>query len=634
MDASTILKTLILCVLAVVGCQQPQMPDRTPPPPPPPVKVSKPVGLFKSEPTFQALGWSSRWEWEGARAALTALSVDFEVVEPDHLESWNGKLLVLPNARNMSPQTVETLKSKPIKLLATYMTSYRKHDSASWSPNNFALSQQLGVDFESWVGSGPKADSLELGEELGSKSVPLGRHLAMLVRPHQGAKVLGTWKGGEAAIVEGPGGIYLGEDLLCPQNSESLDVLRLLAGLINRLHPNSATAPDKVKSSTPPTPPYVPLPTLGRTVRVGLEPLQGEVLFRAPEELKMDGKPVGKSLRWSGQPGVVEGLPYLELLHTRKNGSFEWSAFRGKLELRADGTAVNVLDFEHYLAGVVPSEVPSYFPPEALKTMAVVARTFGLAHLSRHDGYDVCQQVHCQVYRGLAKEAESTNRAVAETSGQRLTYQGGAADTTFHALCGGVGADGWRVWPRAPRLDYLRARPDQARPLEEDLSKEEALRKFLDQPPDSFCKEGGRFRWRRSYSSQELQKILSQGLEGTPGVADHGLSSVDSFNVLERTPSGRAARLEIVGPEGHYTVEGDAIRWLFSGGRIGTAGLQSTLFYLQPKGDGFEVVGGGWGHGVGLCQQGAAGRAEAGQGYRQILEHYYPGTELKTSAKS
>ena len=86
--------------------------------------------------------------------------------------------------------------------------------------------------------------------------------------------------------------------------------------------------------------------------------------------------------------------------------------------------------------------------------------------------------------------------------------------------------------------------------------------------------------------------------------------------------------LSITSPEGTYLVEGDSIRWLFSGGKIGTAGLQSTFFEVEKKGEIYVFKGGGWGHGVGLCQQGASGRAKAGQSYEQILSHYYPETSI------
>jgi stage II sporulation protein D len=316
------------------------------------------------------------------------------------------------------------------------------------------------------------------------------------------------------------------------------------------------------------------------------------------------------------------------MLHRRPNGTYQWRAFRGALEIGKDGTLVNVLDFEHYLAGVVPSEVPSYFPAEALKTMAVVARTYGLSHLKRHDGFDVCSEVHCQVYRGLASESESTNAAVKATTGQRLLHSGRPADTVFHAACGGVGVDAWRAWPGSPQVPYLVGRLDWTGAAAPSLADESALRQFIDSPSGSFCEKSGRFRWQERFTRAELKEKLARGLQGTLGSEFVGLSQLSSLKVVSRNPQGRVEKLEIRSPEKTYTVSGDAIRWLWSGGKIGTGGLQSTLFYVDESQDHIRLVGGGWGHGIGLCQQGAAGRAEAGHGYPQILEHYYPGTQL------
>lgn len=630
------MKPLLTLIFALLLWPWSPLPHDTLPPFAPP---SKPVGLFRSEPTFQALGWRSRWEWQGAQATLKKLGVDFEVVEPEDLESFHGRVLVLPNVRNMSPTTVEQIKARNVQVLATYMSSYRAHDNSSWSPNNFALSSLFGADFKSWVGSGPSADHLQLSAALGGERVPLGRHLAMLVRPHPGSQVLASWGNDEASIVQGPGGIYVGEDLFAPENSDSLQVQRLIADLLNRFAPGLAMVPVQAGKSEWPSPPLSELPLLGQSVRVGLEPLSaevGRVSFRARNGLIVNGKRVGTTLVWNGKPLTVSGSPFLEMLHRRSNGAYQWRAFRGALEIGQKGALVNVLDFEHYLAGVVPSEVPAYFPSEALKTMAVVARTYGLSHLKRHQGFDVCSEVHCQVYRGLASEAESTNQAIVGTTGQQLLFGGKPADTTFHAACGGVGVDVWRTWPKSARLPYLAGRLDHPAAGPPDLSEETALRAFLDNPPPSYCAGSGRFRWKETATREELRARLAKGLEGALGEGFHGLSRLSSLKVLSRGPQGRVETLEIASPEHTYRVTGDAIRWLWSGGKIGTGDLQSTLFYLSEEADRITVVGGGWGHGVGLCQQGAAGRAEAGQSYPEIIAHYYPGTVLtpvKTKAR-
>ena len=428
----------------------------------------------------------------------------------------------------------------------------------------------------------------------------------MLVSQKPGTRVLATWPGGEAAIVESSGGIYVGEDLFCPENSDSKPVLELVGTLLNRLEKNVAGKPERMTFSEVPNPPATELTTSGRLVKVGVGRLETESLLRATDSLTFNGRSKQKFRRWlPGAAAEVSGRPYVEVLRLRENGTYRWSAYRGTLRISEKGDMVNVLDFEEYLAGVVPGEVPSYFPAESLKAMAVVARTYGLSHLGRHEGYDVCDTVHCQVYKGLGQESESTNLAVAATSGELLTFQGQPINALFHAVCGGATAASNEAWPGGVGTPYLSSRDDGA-----------------------FCAHSGRYRWSQRYSREELTESFRTALAASKGSAFVGLSSVTRLSVSERTASGRVRLLTIESPEATYQVEGDSIRWLFSEGRISTAGLQSTRFELEKIDEGYLIRGGGWGHGVGLCQQGASGRASAGQSYLEILGHYYPQTAI------
>jgi stage II sporulation protein D (peptidoglycan lytic transglycosylase) len=572
-----------------------------------PVSVrSAAVGVLYSPATRSSLGWRWDWEWNGCRHALDTLGVDYKILSPEELDGWNGRVLILPNVRNLSAETVATIRAKEVKVLATYMSSYRSDSNEPWPGNNFALSQELGVDFQGWVGSGERAERLLLSKSLGGGELPLGRGYTMLVNPRDGAQVLASWAGGDAAIVETSRGIYVGEDLFCPENSDSKPVLELVNVLLNRLETNVATSPDRMTPSEMPEPPATSLTKSGRSVKVGLGRLETESLLRARESLTIDGESKQKFHRWlPGTAVVATGQPYVEVLRLRENGTYRWSAYRGTLKITEDGTMINVLDFEEYLAGVVPGEVPSYFPEESLKAMAVVARTYGLSHLGRHQEYDVCDTVHCQVYQGLGQESEPTNRAVTVTSGELLTYEGQPVNALFHAVCGGTTAASNEAWPSGVGKPYLSSRDD-----------------------GTYCAHSGRYRWSATYSQDELVQTFRTALEATKGSEFKGLSAVLSLTVEERTASGRVRVLSIQSPESTYRVEGDAIRWLFSGGKISTAGLQSTLFELEKAEDGYLIKGGGWGHGVGLCQQGSSGRADAGQSYQDILSHYYPETTL------
>lgn len=638
-----------LLLLALAACtrspQVAQTSDPLPTPTPRLEQLAAPVALLKSEPTFEALGWRSRWEWQGAEEVLKSLDVPYEVVTPEQLDRWQGRILVLPNVRNTSPQTVARIKAladSGVKLLGTYMVSYRRADNSPWAPNNFALSKAFGVDFHRWVGAPPQAAALQLEQPLGGGRVWLGRYQAMLVKVHPKSTVLATWEDGQAAIVEGPAGVYVGEDLFCFENSTSPQVLKLISSLLLRLDPTLELNPRPKLAVRAPHPPVVPLPDSQRPVRIGLGVVSSEVVFRAPSGLKVDDKvhPQYRLKPDDPQPHKISAKPYLEVLWTRPNGTYTWSAYRGTLEFVPGDSPqlLNLVDLESYLAGVVPSEVPSYFPDESLKAMAVVARTFALSHLHRHATFDLCSEVHCQVYRGLAKEASSTSRAIAATSGQTLRFGQKPADATFHAVCGGHTADVAKVWPRGTAVAYLAGAPDQSEAGRFDLSKEDDLRLFLGADFSSaYCSSAGRFRWRETYAWPELRKKLEEGLKVNQGADFQGLSVLTSVQVSGRSPSGRVSELVVTGPERSYTVRGDAIRWLFSAGQVGGAGgLNSTLFYLRTTGEGdkrvLEVVGGGWGHGVGMCQEGAAGRARVGQKYTEILGHYYPGTRLEGAA--
>lgn len=619
-----------------------------------------PIYLLRSENTFRQLGWRARWEWQGARTALQHLGLTVDVVDEGKLATapLGQAVLVLANARNLDEGALQAVRAhlgRGGKLLATYQTSYRKPDNSSWTPNGFALGPELGVKFLGWNGSPGQTEALKAAPPYGL--IGLARHQAMLVEPLPDAAVLAGWDNPEnaASVVQRGNAIYVGEDLLAPENSHSKKVLGWVAGLLNRLDPAlrlglPRTPPPLVE----PAPPYTPLPPLAgeQPVRVGVGELTFPLLLKASGTLR-DGKghTVGKQIRLERKNGLwlvsgakrvalgkdwtVSGSPYLSCWEENSNGTLRWTAWRGSLEF-VDGekgvSGINIVAPDQYLAGVIPSEVPFTFPPESLKAMAVVARTYALSHLGRHktEGFDVCSEVHCQVYRGLAQEHPNTSRAILETGGELLQFNGKPADATFHACCGGHGIDVQSCWPGAAAQPYLAGTYDQlpggATP---DLTSEPAFRAWLDARVPAYCSAAGRFRWEEQMTWDQLQDRLKQSLPVlVPGTV---VESVSGLEVVRRDPSGRVSELRVAATPANVTIGGDAVRWMTSGGRPGAGGLQSSLFYLDVlPGPVVRVRGGGWGHGVGLCQEGAAGRARAGQSYRQILAHYYPGTVLTT----
>ena len=288
---------------------------------------------------------------------------------------------------------------------------------------------------------------------------------------------------------------------------------------------------------------------------------------------------------------------------------------------------VNELDVERLLRGLIPAEIPTRAPLEALKAQAVVARGELLAKIgSRHflEPFRICAQTHCQVYSGVDVEDPRTDQAVRATRGELLFRGSAMVDSVYSASCGGHTEDNDAVWSDPPNPS-LRGRPDTEEAEAEkyrDINGQ--LSRFLGSAPPAFCglssfNRKNLFRWEKRFSVSEISSLVA-------AVKPIGL--VASLQVLERGVSGRAKVLRIVGAEGDLVVQRELpIRQLFGN-------LKSALFEITVETDeeqmprAFVFKGGGWGHGVGMCQIGAIGMAERGHGYRAILGHYYGGAEV------
>ena len=304
-------------------------------------------------------------------------------------------------------------------------------------------------------------------------------------------------------------------------------------------------------------------------------------------------------------------------------------AYRGRLHLTVDAggrlAAVLALPLEELLRGLVPSEMPAGSPPEALRAQAVTARSNVLAQIgTRHlaDPWSLCSDVHCQAYRGEGAQVASTDAAVRATSGEALfaVADGRLVDGVYSAMCGGHGENNDAVWGGTPSPS-LRGRPDlgatDAAAWAGGLASEGRVSAFLADAPLAWCARApgsrpDRYRWERRIAPEKLDAML----------APLGVGAVDDLAVVERGASGRAVALRVDGERGSATVHGELrIRRLLGD-------LPSAMFVVAPDRDGWAFRGGGWGHGVGMCQWGAIGRAGAGQGYRQILGAYFAGAEV------
>lgn len=301
---------------------------------------------------------------------------------------------------------------------------------------------------------------------------------------------------------------------------------------------------------------------------------------------------------------LIDGRPF-------RGGALVRSAGPGRL------TAVNLVALESYLLGVVPRELGPRPPSEieAVKAQAVAARTYAIATLGSREryGFDVFATIEDQVYGGEEAEDSVASRAVRETRGEVVTYRGTPILAYYHSTCGGRTAAVEEVWPRPPQ-PYLKSVSDE-----------------IGRSGRYYCDFSNRFRWSVTWSGAELVTVLARTLVGVAGAPPESVRRITNVSVTGRTPSNRVEAVRVVVDGGEYVIRGDSTRWLLAPPSGGI--LNSSRFELRQDRSGGEVVrlvveGGGWGHGVGMCQVGAIGRARAGHDYRRILRAYYRDTEV------
>ena len=270
---------------------------------------------------------------------------------------------------------------------------------------------------------------------------------------------------------------------------------------------------------------------------------------------------------------------------------------RGALEIRRQQNqtllVINRVALEDYLRGVLSKEAPDHWPPEALRAIAVAARTYALyQRFTKASGdYDVTGDVMSQDYGGKSEEKDATTRAVQATAGVIVLHRGRLFPTFYHSTCGGM-------------TEHARVMGDYDLP---PLAGGVACR---------FCAASPFFQWQRRITKADLGWALRKSVHGPIG-------AVSDFRVAERTASGRAQEVVIVGTERTLRLTGYDLRAL-----LGFERVRSPLFTVIPVADSFLLDGRGWGHGVGMCQWGAAELARRGFSAAEILAYYYPGIEF------
>ena len=353
--------------------------------------------------------------------------------------------------------------------------------------------------------------------------------------------------------------------------------------------------------------------------------------------------------------------------------SINGKRYRGYLKFAKKGntmTAVNIVDLEQYLCGVVPAEMPPSYHAEALKAQALAARTYAMTKLGAHEssGYQLCDTTSCQVYKGYGGEQPSTNLAVRETEGQVICYEGVPIEAVFSASSGGYTENSENVWNT--KVPYLRAVPD--------------------------VEEYGNNTWTRTFTTEDMNRIAAAK---SPNIGE-----VRDIKITKLSTGGRVQELEIVGTKGSTKLTKENIRTYFSpaGGSLSsklftingkggtpstpvqgqkteravsvsglsgamaqkgiTAKTEGTLASMNgihyeveqdaagnkptsavqgsytvydsnistANGKGvFVIEGRGRGHGVGFSQQGAQGMALKGYTYKDIIAHYYSGVTIE-----
>ncbi|OGX50440.1 MAG: hypothetical protein A2267_09320 [Omnitrophica WOR_2 bacterium RIFOXYA12_FULL_38_10] len=271
-------------------------------------------------------------------------------------------------------------------------------------------------------------------------------------------------------------------------------------------------------------------------------------------------------------------------------------SYRGEILILANDegkfAVINDLDLELYVKGVLYHEVSHKWPIEAIKAQAVATRTYALYQtiVNKDQQFDVTSDIYSQVYGGRNAERFRTNIAAERTKKQILKYEGKVLPAYFHANCGGHTEDVSELWKHdlAPLKGVVCA----------------------------FCAKGPHNEWKINFQLKVIQEKLNE--------KGYKVGLIKGIEILEKNRSGRVKMLKIeTRDDKSITVSGKDFR-----NAIGPNDLKSNKYDLVMKGYYVDVVGQGWGHGVGMCQWGAYQMANENYNYKDILEHYYPGAKI------
>ena len=299
----------------------------------------------------------------------------------------------------------------------------------------------------------------------------------------------------------------------------------------------------------------------------------------------------------------------------------KWNGKRYRGELlftRGDSglLAINVVPMDSYLRGVVPLEIGTRTAAEfaAVQVQAIAARTYSYTRLTTTRAFDMYATVQDQVYGGVDAEKAQTDSAILTTRDLVIAYAGRPINAYYSSTCGGSTAGASEVWNDRPDEPYLR-------PVSDRIPGTDRF----------YCDPSPRFSWTQTWDKPALRAVLEKYLSTYTAAPKTGLGRITSITEQGRTASDRIAVLRITTDAGTYALRGNDTRFVLRNPQ--GAILNSTYFRHVTTTDNGEVssltvTGRGYGHGIGMCQWGAIGRARAGQDFRTILETYYPGTRV------
>jgi SpoIID/LytB domain protein len=370
---------------------------------------------------------------------------------------------------------------------------------------------------------------------------------------------------------------------------------------------------------------------------------------------------------------VSEDDASFELHHVTIGVQFHWEReetqrFKGKLKIYSENgmmTAVNILSLEDYLLSVISSEMSATSSLELLKAHAVISRSWLLAQIEKgkqlkdanyktlirneegyirwydredHSRFDVCADDHCQRYQGITKvSVPQVYEALKATSGEVLLYDNKICDARFYKCCGGITEKFENVWEPTihPYLTKVIDNDKITTGYNTDLTNEENARAWILGNPPAFCNTHDKevlsqvlndydqetrdfYRWQITLTQTEIKDLLFRKV---------GIDVGDVLDLIpvERGVSGRIIRLKIAGSKRTIVIGKELeIRKALS-----ESHLYSSAFIVEKENDSFILKGAGWGHGVGLCQIGAAIMGAKDYSYQEILSHYFPHAEVK-----